>query len=34
MLELQVDGVVVPDLTTDRLNMLIAKFSHPSMGAA
>src|SRR5262249_37995628 len=34
MLQLKVDGVVVPDLTTDRLDMFIAKSSDTAMGAA
>jgi hypothetical protein len=34
MFQLEVDSVVVPDLTTNRLDMLIAKFSDPTMRAA
>ncbi len=34
MFQLEVDGVVVPDLTADRLDMPIAKFSDATMRAA
>ena len=34
MFQLEVDGVVMPDLATDSLDMLIPEFSDAAVGAA